>query len=100
MAPCVCPADQLCERCYSRELIVKSRQADVVGQCWAERTARHPEHRGRTSWPDDERSRAIAVRLVENLAADQRLRAELAAACVAGAATWWRRRPAGYREAS
>lgn len=92
-----CTADALCERCYGRELVVKARQADVVGQCWAERTARHPAHRGRASWPDDERALAIATRLIAQLSADPRLRAELAGACVAGAAAWWRRRPAGYR---
>lgn len=92
-----CFDDQLCERCYERELIVKSRQADVIGQCWAERTARRVECRGRERWPDDERALAIAERLVAQLSADPRLRAELAVACVAGAAAWWERRPAGYR---
>jgi hypothetical protein len=94
--PC-CQPGALCERCYGRELAVKGRQADVVGQCWAERTARRAEHRGRVSWPDDERALAIAERLVAQLAPDPRLRVELAKACVAGAAAWWGRRPARYR---
>lgn len=98
MALCDCPPDQLCERCYGRELIVLARQVDVVGQCWAERTALRPEHRGRASWPDDERALAIAERLVEHLATDPRLRAELATACVAGAVAWWERRPTRYRD--
>lgn len=97
MAPCTCDPTELCERCYGRELAVKARQADVIGQCWAERAARHQEHRGRASWPSGERALAIAERLVEHLAADPRLRAELAKACVAGAGAWWERRPTGYR---
>jgi hypothetical protein len=72
-------------------------QARVVGEVWAEEVGRRPEHRGRDSWPDDVRAIAIAERKVEQLAADPRLRAELAKLCVAGAAAWWERRPAGYR---
>jgi hypothetical protein len=97
MAFCDCPAEQLCERCYGRELAVKARQADVVGQCWAERVCRG-ELRWRESWPEHEATTlAIAARKVEQLAADPRLRAELAVACSAGAAAWWQRRPARYR---
>lgn len=97
MPLCTCPPDALCELCYGRELLAKRGQADVLGQTWAERVGRRPEYRGRASWPDDERALAIARRLVENLAADPRLRAELAVACVAAAVAWWERRPARYR---
>lgn len=97
VALCTCLPDALCDRCFGRELMAKRGQADVIGQCWAERVARDPAHRGRASWPTDDRALAIARRKVANLAADPRLLEELAAACVAGAAAWWVRRPARYR---
>lgn len=94
--PCCEPA-ALCDACYGRELAVKSRQANVAGQCWAERVARRPEFRGRESWPDDARALELATAKVVNLSPDPRLRADLARACLAGAAAWWARRPPRYR---
>lgn len=94
----VCCTDAaLCEICYPRELLVKARQAAVIGQCWAERVARRREYRGLASWPVNERVLAIAARLVASLATDQRMVGELAKACVSGASAWWARRPEGYR---
>lgn len=95
LAPGCSPA-ALCGRCYGSELLSKRGQADVLGQCWAERVARRPEFRDR-AWPNDERALAMAVAKVANLTPDPRLRAELAKACLAGAAAWWARRPAHYR---
>jgi len=57
------------------------------------------EHRARPTWPDDERTLAIARRLVGQLARDERLLDELARAAIGGAAAWWARRPERYRTA-
>lgn len=97
MPLCTCAPAALCAGCYARELLAQRGQAEVVGQCWAERVARRPEHRGRASWPNDARALELAVGKVAQLAADPRLRAELARACLAGAAAWWARRPERYR---
>ncbi len=89
----------LCPRCYGRELMAKRGQAAVIGQCWAERIGlRHEELRAQPVWPEhEERTLAIARRLVRQLTQDPRLIDELAAACNAGAAAWWLRRPERYR---
>lgn len=77
--------------------MAKRGQADVLGQCWAERICRG-ELRAQPAWPQhEEKTLAIARRLVGRLAEDPRLVAELAVACSAGAAAWWVRRPARYR---
>jgi hypothetical protein len=92
-----CPDDQLCEHCFGRALLVKRRQAGVIGQCWAERICRG-ELRARPAWPEhDDKAILIARRLVGSLAKDRRLLDELAAACSSGAAAWWQRRPERYR---
>jgi hypothetical protein len=92
-----CAEDQLCERCYGRELLAKCRQAGVIGQCWAERICRG-ELRAQPAWPErSEKAIQIARRLVGTLATDPRLLDELAAACSSGAAAWWKRRPDRYR---
>ncbi|HEY6173172.1 MAG TPA: hypothetical protein VIX73_01965 [Kofleriaceae bacterium] len=92
-----CAEDQLCERCYGRELLVKCRQAGVIGQCWAERICRG-ELRAQAAWPErSEKAIRIARRLVGTLAKDPRLLDELATACSSGAAAWWQRRPERYR---
>ena len=92
-----CPDDQLCEHCYGRELLVKRRQAGVIGQCWAERICRG-ELCARPAWPEhDDKAIGIARRLVSTLSKDPRLIHELAAACSRGAAMWWQRRPVRYR---
>jgi hypothetical protein len=91
-----CAEDNLCERCFGRELTSKRAQARVVGECWAERICRG-DLRTRPSWPDSARSLQIAHRLVGALASDPRLRDMLAVACVGGAAAWWQRRPVRYR---
>jgi len=92
-----CVPAGLCPRCYGRELMAKRGQADVIGQCWAERICRG-ELRAREAWPEhDEKAIGIARRLVRRLAEDPRLLDELAAACNAGAAARWARRPARYR---
>lgn len=94
----VCCTDAaLCEHCYGRELMVKRRQAGVIGQCWAERICRG-ELRAEPAWPEHgDRTIQIARRLVRSLARDPRLLDQLAAACSSGAAMWWQRRPARYR---
>jgi hypothetical protein len=94
---CTCPKTELCAACYGRELVSHRGQAAAIGQCWAEEVARRPEYRGHERWPDDERAMEIARRRVRQLAADPRLRDELAVMCIAGAAAWWERRPAAYR---
>jgi|ERR1051325_928648 hypothetical protein len=83
-----CTDDQLCEHCYGRELLAKCRQAEVIGQCWAERICRG-ELRAQPSWPEhDERTLLVARRLVGAVAKDPRLLRELAAACSRGASAW------------
>lgn len=95
-----CPEDHLCGRCYARERFTKRGQADVIGQCWAERICRGAL-RAQPAWPEHGASGAkafaIARRLVRALSKDPRLLDELAQACNAGAASWWQRRPARYR---
>lgn len=92
-----CAEDRLCERCYGRELLAKSGQASVIGQCWAERICRGAL-RGEPAWPEHgDKTIRIARRLVRTLARDPRLLDELAAACSRGAAAWWLRRPERYR---
>jgi hypothetical protein len=92
-----CAIDQLCDRCYGRELTAKRPQARVVGECWAERVCRG-ELRAIAVWPErDDKAMRIARRLVGALAKDPRLIDELATACSDGAAAWWQRRPARYR---
>src|ERR1044071_6859325 len=86
MPLCTCPPDALCPTCYGRELHAKRGQARTSGAVWAER----------------ERSGALtteqAAALVAPLSPDPRLRAEFAAAAIAGAAAWWERRPVRYRD--
>jgi hypothetical protein len=92
-----CATDQLCERCYGRELTAKRPQARVVGECWAERICRG-ELRRIAAWPEHGgKAIGIARRLVSALAKDPRLVDELAVTCSRGAAAWWQRRPARYR---
>ncbi|HEU4727713.1 MAG TPA: hypothetical protein VFT22_07485 [Kofleriaceae bacterium] len=98
MTLCTCQPAALCATCFGRELMAKLGQARVAGAVWAERVAlRHPELRGRETWPADDRALELARRKVETLAQDPRLREELARACVEGAAAWWRGRPGRYR---
>lgn len=95
----VCCADEeLCERCFGRELTAKRLQARVVGECWAERVCRGAL-RAKPCWPQDDKALQIARRLVGTLAKDPRLLDQLAFACVGGAAAWWQRRPPRYRDA-
>lgn len=92
-----CIDDQLCDRCYGRELLAKRGQACAIGQLWAERVCRGGL-RAQPAWPEHEpKTLAIARRLVARLVRDQRLLDALARACSAGAAAWWQRRPAQYR---
>ena len=92
---CTCPDAQLCTPCYGRALLAARGQAAVIGQCWAEAVCRGELRR--EPWPDTDRSRAIARRLVASLTRDPRMLDELAAECWRGAAAWWERRPARYR---
>ncbi|HET9893207.1 MAG TPA: hypothetical protein VFQ42_22205 [Mycobacterium sp.] len=46
-----CPEDNLCDSCYGRDRLIKRGQADVIGQCWAERICRGAL-RAREAWPD------------------------------------------------
>jgi hypothetical protein len=97
MPLCSCDPAALCDACLGRERFAKRGQADVIGQCWAERVCRG-DYRAREVWPErEERTLAIARRKVAELARDSRLVDELAAVCSRGAATWWARRPARYR---
>ena len=92
-----CTEEFLCASCYARELFVKRGQANVIGQCWAERICRG-ELRAREAWPAHEGKAAEMARdKVRYLTRDPRMLEELAAACTAGAAAWWQRRPARYR---
>lgn len=91
-----CADEELCERCFGRELTAKRSQARVVGECWAERVCRGVL-RSQPSWPEHDKALRIARRLVATLAKDPRLLDRLAVACVCGAAAWWQRRPARYR---
>ena len=92
-----CDDDQLCERCFGRELTAKRGQARVVGECWAERICRGAL-RAKPVWPEhDGKALRIARRLVLTLAKDPRLIDKLAVACNGGAAAWWQRRPERYR---
>jgi hypothetical protein len=92
-----CTEEDLCDRCYGRELAAKRPQARVIGACWAERVCRG-ELRSRPAWPEgDDKAIVIAQRLVRSLGKDPRLRDELAAACSSGAAAWWQGRPLRYR---
>ena len=92
-----CADDELCDRCYGRELTAKRPQARVVGECWAERICRDAL-RANAVWPErEEKALQIARRLVGTLAKDPRLLDELAPACSRGAAAWWQRRPERYR---
>lgn len=93
---CTCPDDALCPACYGHALFAARPQAVTLGACWAERVAR-TEHRRRAAWPTEGKVLDQAARQVASLAADPRLRAELAAACMEGAAAWWAARPARYR---
>jgi hypothetical protein len=93
---CSCPAEQLCQRCYHRDRLALLAMADVAGQCLAERLCRG-ELRAAPQWPSTAEAMAIAADHVAHLTGDPKLRAELAAACSAGAAKWWHRRPARYR---
>lgn len=93
---CACPDEQLCDKCFGRARVAALGPARVIGECWAERVCRG-EHRAREAWPTGEKPRAIALRLVAQLSRDPRMHPELAVACLAGAAAWWERRPAGYR---
>lgn len=92
-----CHDAALCDACVGKELVAKRGQARAVGQCWGERVARRVELRRYESWPEGAESLRIARRLVGALARDPRLIDELAKACVAGAAAWWRGRPDRYR---
>jgi hypothetical protein len=92
-----CTEDDLCGRCFRRELAAKRPQARVIGACWAERICRG-ELRQRVAWPASEgKALEIARRLVSSLAKDPRLRDELVIACSSSAALWWRDRPPRYR---
>lgn len=97
MALCDCAAEQLCERCFGRELAAKSGQAAALGQVWAESICRG-ELRAIETWPElAPRTLAMARRKVRQLGQDPRLLEQLALACSRGAATWWAGRPARYR---
>jgi hypothetical protein len=92
-----CTDERLCDDCYGRQLRAKGRQAEAIGQTWAERICRG-ELRAGQAWPEHEpKTLAIARRLVGALASDPRLLDGLAAACSRGAAAWWQRRPSSYR---
>lgn len=92
-----CAENQLCDRCFGRELTKKCSQARVIGECWAERICRGPL-RAQPAWPGpDDKTLRIARRLVRTLGRDPRLLDQLAVACVIGAAAWWQRRPQRYR---
>jgi hypothetical protein len=94
-----CHPSTWCDGCFKHELRWKRGHAATIGSMWAEKVCVGP-HRTRESWPEHEaKTLAIAARKVAQLAGqDPRLVPELAAACTAGAAAWWRTRPAHYRE--
>ena len=97
MSRTCCREDWLCELCFRQELLAKLRQARVIGRAWAEGICTG-ELRAQPIWPEQSaKTLTIARRLVGLLAKDPRLLDELAAACSAGAAEWWDRRPDQYR---
>jgi hypothetical protein len=92
-----CKPTQLCDVCFGREMLGLRGQAAALGQTWGERVCRG-EYQSLDEWPERApRTLKIARRLVAALAADPRVLDELAAACSAGAAAWWRNRPVRYR---
>ena len=89
VALCTCEPTELCDRCFGRELRALQPQARVLGAMWAEEVARRPEHREREHWPMTGKVQEIALRKVQYLSPDARLREELVQDCIAGAAAWW-----------
>lgn len=89
-----------------RKVSLLVRQAEVLGQQWAESVCRG-ELRALDAWPDMPKAWDIARRKVATLPAcmgvveldpgDHLDPEELADACMRGAAAWWARRPARYR---
>lgn len=90
----ICRPERLCDPCLGRELFAKKGQAEALGQVWAEKICHKVTF---TEWPRGPHVTAIARQKVQVLTRDRRLWGELAAACEAGAASWWARRPVRCR---
>jgi hypothetical protein len=87
-----CVPTRLCDSCVVYLVSTSRSTARAIGQLWARRVFRAPEHRN-ADWPaGTPLTLAIARRLVTEYARDPRLLAELARLCDEGAAEWWARR--------
>lgn len=87
-----CRPDELCSFHLYDEFEGRKGLAYGRGRAWAERVARRV---GRSvwkarDWPDTPKMRAIARRLVNDLARDERLLEKFAACCAEEAAQRWR----------
>jgi hypothetical protein len=84
---CACPRDRLCGSCLENGFA----QLRGVAACRGERWARTVRERcgSNATWPRTARAHAIALRKVEDLAADRRLRERLADELERWAARRW-----------
>lgn len=80
---CDCPRDDLCIECYTVEVKTLRPLAGIIGAAWAKRVSRfYPV-------PSLTVVKKLAATRVDFLTQDERVREELVAACLAGAAAWW-----------
>lgn len=77
----------LCDACLAEQLAQFAGVAQRRGEAWAESVARVcPIDK---PWPRTPKSRAIALRKVEDITGDEKLRDRLAELVEVGAARWW-----------
>jgi hypothetical protein len=92
MSPYGCPCQRepaLCDDCVSEQLAQLKGVAQCRGESWAHAVATVvPVDR---PWPSTDKQRAGALRKVQDLTRDARLRELLADEVTAGAARWWNR---------
>lgn len=86
----------LCDQCVAFSVSTVGGTAMSRGMRWAEGVAKRlPTKRSPTSWPgfdDSEKVRRLAMKKVQDLTDDPRLRERLARLCVTEAARAWSRR--------
>jgi hypothetical protein len=92
MSPYGCPSPKegaLCDDCVSEQFAQLRGTAQCCGENWARAVATViPIDR---PWPNTEKQRAGALRKVQDLTRDARLRELLADEVTVGAARWWDR---------